>query len=608
MNRLYKYKIIPQNYVIEEAFLGILLIYPNIFDIIKNRVKKEYFFLETNQIIYISLTKINIKSKSNIVGLLYRLYNEGILKKIGGIDKIVQIMKQGKVFVCSSEANYYIENLIVILNENYLKRLIIQFGYNIIQIGYIKNIQSRNVYTKILSYMSLIETEVNDGNTSSILNIKDMISKKLVSIKYQNMHLEAAKKHIEVRSGFKRLDDIINRLPQGNLIIIAGRPSIGKTSFAMNIAYNIFLYQNISLLIFSLEMSYYEIFNKIISIGLDINFRKETIKTFNKEQWQKISNLCNRLLKHNIHINDKNNIDINYIDQISKKLKKKNESINLIIIDYLQLVEIASEKQRIYNRSQEIGYITRKLKLLAQFLGLPIIVISQLNRNIETRSYKEPLLSDLKESGCIRSKMKVDIKFNCANKINIQTIINNNQTINLHKLNNFKKNRIIGIEYTKELRNITICINISYKYIFQYSSRRKQLFCTHNHRCLHASIWITCKKIMQSTTINTTSKLKQYLIYRNYIKKIIFNKYGKSYDVNQNRFFSIISEEIITHNSIEQDADIILILYEQEHAKSKLHSKDEKIVDLKIAKNRNGYTGYCQLNFVPQTSVFKDIR
>nr|YP_010619741.1 Replication helicase subunit [Tayloriella tenebrosa]WAX03754.1 Replication helicase subunit [Tayloriella tenebrosa] len=584
--------------------LGIIFIYPEIFYTIKNLIKKEYFFIETNQIIYLNLSNVSQQNKYNICELLYILQDNKILLKIGGLEKIIQMMRQSQIFISSSKMNKYFDKLIQILNDNYLKRLIIQFGYNMIQMGYINNVNNYSLYSKILSYIYLIETQISTNRYNKIINIKDLVAKKLLEMKYQNTYSSNITAQKTTKSGFFEVDNIIKSLPKGNLIIIAGRPSIGKTSFAINIAYNIFFYQKTSLLIFSLEMSNNEVFDKLLSIASEVNINQKNTSNLNENEWKKISIICNTLLNHNIYINDQNNIDINYINQIAKNLKK-TKNFDLIIIDYLQLIEFSTKEQKKYSRSQELGYITRKLKILAQFLKLPIIVISQLNRNIEIRSNKEPLLSDLKESGCIKSENNINIQSKYTNNINIRN--KTNRQINTTKLHNIKQKRNKNKELKLEINNVINLINLSNQYIFKCISNTIKLSITHHHKYLSQNIWIETNQISLLTTINIITNNIKYLIYKKYINKIFLDIYSKSYDLNQNKHFNLITQKIVTHNSIEQDADIILVLYETEDITKNMKLKNSKTIDLKICKNRNGNTGYCKLKFLPEISIFKNM-
>ncbi len=261
------------------------------------------------------------------------------------------------------------------------------------------------------------------------------------------------------------------------------------------------------------------------------------------------------------------------------------------------------KKDKKHNRSQELGYITRKLKLLAQLLQIPIITISQLNRNIENRSNKEPLLSDLKESGCINYKNNIDIRCKYRQNVSIKNI--SNKSIKLKVLKNFKKlnSKVCKNINENDVTLINASIKLNHKYIFKYIQRIQYCKITHNHKCLSVNAWIESNKILSCTTINLYSNRNQNLLQKQYVNYIKFNNYLKSYDVNQNYYFTITANNVITHNSIEQDADIILTLYEKEYEEI----NQAKIIDIKVSKNRNGNTGYCKLIFLPEVSKFQSI-
>nr|YP_009393600.1 Replication helicase subunit [Bostrychia simpliciuscula]ARW62162.1 Replication helicase subunit [Bostrychia simpliciuscula] len=604
MSNLYKYLLLPQNYIAEELLLGILLIYPNIFENITILLKKEYFFLESHQIIYINILNIYKHKKINVVELIYNLESNKVLYQIGGLDKIVTMMKQSQIFIFSSNINNYIEELIELINNTYIKRLIIQYGHNIIKLAYVSGIAKKNLYNKALSYLHITNIHGNQ-NEENVIDFKDLISEKLLQIKYSKTYDLIHKKQQIIKSGFLEIDKITSGLPNGDLIIIAGRPSMGKTSFAINIAYNNFYYDKLSICIFSLEMSSKQILNKFISIGSKIPIYEQMTK-LSKQQWLNITNICNKLLKNNIYINDKNNISISYIDYIAKQLKKKDHKVQLIIIDYLQLIQLNKENNKIYNRNQELSYITRKLKLLAQFLKLPVIVLSQLNRNIETRNQKQPLLSDLKESGCIHYKNNIQIANllnNSINLVNLKTICKS--YIKTKTISN-KKDPIIQLQLKLILKNFKQSIYVSQKYIFQCKIETKVLSLTQNHKYLSQYSWIQTNQILSFTKINNTQQLKRNnIINILFVNKILYSNYSKSYDINIDSYFNFFSKKIILHNSIEQDADIVMILYK--NTEKNIEIKNKKVLDITICKNRNGPTGLCEILFVPHITLFETV-
>lgn len=590
MQKFYRYKFIPQNYLAEEILIGIILIYPKILNKSKNFIKSDIFLVETNKTIYSRLVNIINSKENNVIKLLCEVDKTNTKSKSDDINRMIKLMKKSHTFISYCKTNNYLENLIQILKKAYTKRLIIQLGYNIIKLGYMINIKNNYLYIKISSYIKNIEENIKNTKNSEINNIKDFVSKQILGIKYISTEQVHESRKAEITSGFINLDKIINYLPPGNLIIIAGRPSIGKTSLSINIAYNCFLKNQISLLIFSLEMTSNQIFNKFINIGSENTIEKEPIDIINHAKWEKISKICQLLLKQNIYINEEPKLNINQIEIIASNLKK-NQFIELIIIDYLQLIELGLNQKVNNNRSQEVGYITRRLKLLAQYLKIPIIAISQLNRNIENRQHKEPLLSDLKESGCISYNHNIHVNkkdFNITNKDVEKIELRNNIFVSNYFLIYKKYN-----------------INTLNKHIFKSVTKNTTIGLTYNHKCLTKSNWIKLSQISKITQIfhNTNYSIK----VRKYVKKIIFDKYSKTYDLNAYDYFNLLTKNTIVHNSIEQDADIIMILYEVDGTQNNNNITKTKIIDLKVSKNRNGSTGNCKLNFEPYKNKFKDL-
>lgn len=599
MVQLYKQKLIPQNYLVEEILLGTIIIFPSLIIHIKNNVTKDLFFLEVHELIYIHLLE-HIYDKFNIINFIYILKSKNLLNKIGGLKKLINLMRQSQIFIDTSNINHYLEKLIYILHGNYIKRLIVQYGYNIIKIGFIPTLNNKYFYNKIRSYLKLLEKEINinEKQKNSLTSIKKLISIKLLELKHPtiyNKNIDTIKKD-QIQFGFKQLDAITNGLPNGNLIIIAGRPSIGKTSFAINIAYNVFFYQKANICVFSLEMSTLEIVNKFLSISCGINFNQENILKLNTQEWKNIILICKQLIQNNIYINDTTNVNITYIEKITENLQKRTK-IKLIIIDYLQLITFIHNNNESLNRSQELGYITRRLKLLAQLLQLPIIILSQLNRNIENRSNKDPILSDLKESGCVKHNNNINLFYNYLtidfNVKNVYFIKNK-----LSHISNISSNNHITISKQViylSIKNI-VCLTLS-KYIIEM---------TYNHKYLSNSIWQQVNTSVQSNKINslTVTPYNKFIINKKYLKQILFEKGSITYDIVLDRKFYFLSRQIIIHNSIEQDSDIVIMLHNKNEHND--HNKKQTI-DIKISKNRNGRTGDCKIKFIPQNVKFNEL-
>nr|YP_009295247.1 putative replicative DNA helicase [Dasya binghamiae]AOH77259.1 putative replicative DNA helicase [Dasya binghamiae] len=601
MKNLYhnKHLILPQNYLAEEILLGTIFVHPKIFYNIIASIKAEYFFLECHKIIYTYLLVINKKNKLNLTEFIYTLANTHDLYKIGGINKILDLMKQSQIFIISFQnLNIYVQELIDLIQYNYIKRLIIQYGYNIIQLAYITQISHHDLYNKASSYLNLTENKIPKNN---IKIFKNLMSEFLLNIKYKNSINKVKNNLIQNKiliSGFSELDKLTFGLFQGDLIVIAGRPSTGKTSFAINIANNIIHKTKISLCIFSLEMSNKQILNKFISINSNIPLKKLILKNIKKIEWDIIIKTCYKLINTEIYIDDKPNISIDYIEYTSKLLKKENFNLNLIIIDYLQLIQTNFSNN--INRTQELNYVTRKLKLLAQYLNIPIIVLSQLNRSIENRSNKKPLLSDLKDSGCIGLLNNITLVKNKKNNLNIKSFIKPSSfMLKINKIENFHNKLSNKVNLNQYIFFFT-------QYIFKWRIKKRNiLLTTYNHKYIVNNIWKTISFTSENVFFKQDKNINNsYKPYNSYIQKIIFYNYAICYDLNTQDFFNFICNQIILHNSIEQDADVVMILNQRERNDTEINQND--LINIILCKNRNGPIGSFKLIFCANTTLFKN--
>lgn len=506
-------------------------------------------------------------------------------------------MKQSQIFISSFHyTNIYLQEMTILIQYNYIKRLMIQYGYNIIKLSYVPKISHHKIYNKALLYLKITENNIPKNKTQKLTHLitdfilitKNKLNKSKKQIKQRENYI--------IPSGFKKLDKIIEGLSKGDLIIIAGRPSTGKTSFAINITSNLICDINkINIYFFSLEMSSQQILHKLISINSKISLKKINSYKLNTSEWAKIIQVCYKFINVNMYIDDNPNISIDYIEYTSYLSKKDNFNVGLIIIDYLQLIQSTLVNK--INRSQELSYITRKLKLLAQTLNLTIIALSQLNRNIENRINKKPILSDLKESGCINIFFRSELKYNKYNyNVNCFNIINKS-------LNNIKINNIYI-----DFNNIKTILSISTKYNFCHQVNIfKKLLISYNHKIILYKSWFKQYFIVENSLVVKENKLSKLIVKKiNYYftNTINFSHYDKSYDLYNLKYFHFSCQNMILHNSIEQDADIVIMIYNKhEYLNDHLLSKT---LDFIICKNRNGPTGSFELLFIPEITLFEN--
>ena len=219
--------------------------------------------------------------------------------------------------------------------------------------------------------------------------------------------IEAAAEHRGLTgapSGLRDLDKITSGFQKSNLIILAARPAMGKTSMALGIARHLGVAAQVPVVVFSLEMSREEVAQRFISTEAKVDSTRMRSGDVREEDWTRIVDACNRLSGAPIYVDDTAGINLMEIRSKTRRLKMREPDLGLVIVDYLQLMSSGSNEE---NRVQEISQISRQLKVLARDLDVPVIALSQLSRAVESRTDKRPLLSDLRESGSIEQDADV---------------------------------------------------------------------------------------------------------------------------------------------------------------------------------------------------------
>ena len=557
---------LPNNFLAEQAILNILLTNPTNLSLIRKNIenlKVEYFYNESHQVLYKIILKIFEKNQSiNITTFISQLQDEGSLEKIGGVEKLVKIIKNFENF---ENLGQYIQ----LIKDKYTRRVIIELGKKYIELGYSTSINLDNIFSKMEESVFNLNNEQKQETIQSSAEILENIYKDLKNKKNANIGLTTS---------FKDLDAIIQGFNKSDLIIIAGRPSMGKTAFSLNLAKNIVEKYDIPILIFTLEMSRQQIMYRFLSSESMINTSRLKTGKMTLTELTKLKESMRKLSNLSIFIDDNSNLTINDIRSKLKRIFIDSEKTGVVIIDYLQLMKL---NFKLENRVQEISYLTRNLKLLAKEFNIPIILLSQLSRNVESRVNKRPMLSDLRESGCIVNSMFN--KKNIYKSWNLINFVNNS-----HILFEFK-----GIKPTYLLRfenNITIEL-------------------TSNHKILSLHGWIKIEEINRKTLIYSLiqAKFSNNLEMYKYNKIINIEYTGINYVYNKTipNMHNYLYKNILLHNSIEQDSDIVIMLYRQDYYKEK--SFEPQITELIVAKHRNGPTGTARLLFNPTIATFENI-
>ncbi|MEB3227625.1 MAG: replicative DNA helicase, partial [Synechocystis sp.] len=397
---------------------------------------------------------------------------------------------------------------------------------------------------------------------------------------------------------FYDLDAMTGGLQRADLIILAGRPSMGKTAIGLNIALSIAKTQNLPIAIFSLEMSKEQLALRLLSSESRIDSNRLRTGHFSQTEYEPLHMALGTLSSLPIYIDDTANISVTQMrSQVRRLQSEQKEPIGLVLIDYLQLMEGSSD-----NRVQELSKITRSLKGLAREINAPVIALSQLSRAVESRTNKRPMMSDLRESGCLSGDSLVTLA-DSGKRVPIRELVGQSNFC-IWALN----------EATMKLEKATVshAFSTGEKPIYLLKTRLgRTIKATANHKFLTIEGW----KRLDELKIKDYIALPRYLdspsldhgdVYWDSIISIQEDGVEEVFDLTVPSLHNFIANDIIVHNSIEQDADLIMMIYRDEYYNP--DTPDQGIAELLIVKHRNGPTGTLKLLFQPEFTQFLNLQ
>ena len=380
-----KFKIMPHNLEAEQSVLGAMLIDAEVPMHIVNVLKESDFYAHSHIQIYAKMLELYRSNKPiDFVTLTDLLEKNGELDEVGGIEYITALTN-----VLPSAANY--KHYVEIVKRDSLFRKLIKCGQNISEQGYtatdkeeLLKFAEKQVFD-ISEEEDVSNLEHIDGALKQVIDKFDAIAKDPNCLR-------------GLPTGFVDLDKITNGIQNSDLILIAGRPGSGKTSLAMNISVNVALQAKKNVAIFSLEMPNTQIAQRSICSIAGVSMEKALKGRLSVDEWKAMLGASKKLSEANIYIDDSSLTTP--IDILSKcRRLKREKGLDLVMIDYLQLMSAGSKK--VESRQLEISEMTRTLKIAARELNVPIILLSQLSRAVDSRKDHRPILSDLRESGAI---------------------------------------------------------------------------------------------------------------------------------------------------------------------------------------------------------------
>ena len=379
-------KIPPHDLEAEQAIIGSMLTDRDAVISAIEILKEEDFYREDNKAIYTAILNLyNRAEPIDIITVKSELESMGKFEQVGGLEYLAELPE--KVPTTANAMKY-----IKIVEEKSTLRRLIKTANEIIELGYSPTEDVEDIMEgaekKIFNIMQ-------EKNQKGYAPIKDVLVESFTKLE----ELYNRKQHITgVPSGFTELDYRTAGFHGSELILIAARPAMGKTAFALNIATNAAVKANVPVAVFSLEMSKEQLVNRILCSESMVDSNKVRTGKLEEDDWTKLAGTIGPLSEAEIFIDDTPGINITEIRAKCRKLKLE-KNIGMVVIDYLQLIQ--GSNKRGGSREQEISEISRSLKILAKELDVPVIALSQLSRAAEQRPDHRPMLSDLRESGAI---------------------------------------------------------------------------------------------------------------------------------------------------------------------------------------------------------------
>ncbi len=392
-------KVPPHSIEAEQSILGGLLIDNKAIDRIAGQVSASDFYRNDHRIIFTHISKlIDNNDPADIVTVAESLEQNAELTKVGGVAYLGLVADNTPT---ASNISGYAK----IVRERSIMRNLVEVGSDIVESAF--SPQGKDAQQLLDESESKIFQIADAGASEKLgfIDIKELLPKAAQRIDdlYQ---LDDPNGVTGVPSGYADLDQKTAGLQPGDLIIIAGRPSMGKTSLALNIAEHVGMEAGLPVAIFSMEMGAAQLTMRLLGSVGKLDQHKMRIGQLEDEDWPKLTNALGALNEAPIFIDEGSALNSYEVRARARRLHRQQGKLGLIVIDYIQLMSAANE-QSTENRATEVSEISRSLKALAKELNVPVVALSQLNRSVESRPDKRPMMSDLRESGAIEQDADV---------------------------------------------------------------------------------------------------------------------------------------------------------------------------------------------------------
>ena len=376
----------PQNIEAEEAVLGAMLLSETAIGAVTEILDASHFYRGSHGTIYRACLGLWGKGEPvDAITLADELEERGELEQIGGIGRVAELAA-----LVSATAN--VEHYARIVKETATLRGLIEAGQEIARLGRDRLGEATELVDRAEQIIFDLSQERLSGDFAHIGPLLTESFERITKL------YEAGVDVTGIPSGFRELDRLTSGFQPGNLVILAARPSMGKSALALCMAANLGVRTQTPVALFTLEMSKAEVTQRLMCSEAKVESDRVRSGKLTQEDWPRLTAACDKLMKAPIYVDDTGSITMMELRSKARRIKAKEPGLGLIIVDYLQLMTSGASAE---NRVQEVSQISRNLKVLARDLDVPILALSQLSRAVEQRHDKRPILSDLRESGSI---------------------------------------------------------------------------------------------------------------------------------------------------------------------------------------------------------------
>jgi replicative DNA helicase len=651
----------------EMMVLGCMLTSVNSLNVAADSLAEEDFYFLEHQIIFKSLKEAYLQDKPADIHLIAEdLKKKELLEKVGGVNYITTLAQY-------AGTSAYIEEYVGIVRNKSIFRRLIQAAQ---QIESTALLEQGDVASLLDDAQGMLFNISQTASSKQGISLRDLLSgmkaeSKLPYLKQLEMRQEEFHSKGEndplvtgVPTHFLDLDKMLNGLNPSNLIILAARPSMGKTAFAINIAENVAFKSKVPVAVFSLEMTADELLHRMICSQAEVESDKIRLGSLNGLEYQRVVAAVNHMKAHQIIIDDQPGLKITDLRARARRLKEIY-NIKLIVIDYMQLLSGPKANYNSDNRQNEISEISRMLKNLARELNIPIICLSQLSRKVEERAGHRPMLSDLRESGCLAKEtiiknhqsgtlhtieelalrkeqtpitvLGLDENHNISPQLMTKVFFSGKKMLYVLKLKSGKTIRassnhpFMKISGWTKLENLKVHDKIA---TFSHGIKEhadfvpKEIWHTHIEKALKSnqSTWEELLEILpefkdQKRFDTHDLKKTELREIANFLDDLTLLNLANSpaiwdeitsieedgiedvYDATVERVHNFIANDIIVHNSIEQDADIVMFLFRPEYYNP---ANKPGLAEVIVAKNRHGKVGNVNLTYRKAIAQFQN--